>query len=40
MDSRFAVLKEIRLDEISNQIKIKYQNKYNFLFDEVINNEE
>ena len=39
MDSRFTVVKEIRLDEISNQIKIKYQNKYNFLFDEV-NNED
>jgi hypothetical protein len=37
MDNRFRIVKEIRLNDISSKLKIKYRNKFNFEFsDEVI----
>lgn len=33
-DGRFKIVKEIRLDDLSNQIKMKYRKSFNFKFDE------
>lgn len=32
-DGRFKIVKEIRLDDLSNQIKMKYRNRFNFKFE-------
>lgn len=36
LDSRIIILKEIRLQEISNHIKVKYKHTFQFTFDEEV----
>lgn len=37
MDSRINIIKKIRLDDISNNIKLKYRKSFNFKFDDNAN---
>ena len=34
LDARFKTIDEIRLNDLSAAIKVKYKNKFNFRFDE------
>lgn len=36
LDARFKVIKEIRLDDLSNHIKLKYRKSFNFKFDDEV----